>query len=214
MTKLQSLDKDPARHVFWPAANLTESPNRRGVLGAGNNASGRSRVGTMPSFNSPHLQSTGESNYSYNLKVDCILPQVVNGSTRHPSIVEQEDFDVVANFLETWVKGYWSSLEWYSCFMLTSRWGNSIQSWALASTQWTRNERSRNYWEARSQMLLLLLLNQLEYIFFVVNLPLIRWRKDCQTSKSRWNSLSSQWLRKEKVLRTERRKRKKERNQN
>ena len=106
MTKLQSLDKDPARHVFWPAANLTESPNRRGVLGAGNNASGRSRVGTMPSLNSPHLQSAGESNYSYNLKVDCILPQVVNGSTRHPSIVEQEDFDVVANFLETWVKGY------------------------------------------------------------------------------------------------------------
>ena len=43
---------------------------------------------------------------SANRKVDCILPQVVNGSTRHPSIVEQEDFDVVANFLETWVKGY------------------------------------------------------------------------------------------------------------
>ena len=107
MTKLQSLDKDPARHVFWPAANLTESPNRRGVLGAGNNASGRSRVGTMPSFNSPHLQSAGETSLHLRIVVleyTSVPSEVVDGSTRHPSIVEQEDFDVVTDFLETVVR--------------------------------------------------------------------------------------------------------------
>ena len=34
----------------------------------------------------------------------CNTAQVVDGSTRHPSIVEQEDFDIVTDFLETVVR--------------------------------------------------------------------------------------------------------------